>query len=304
MNIILKFIYKLMANLNIDIRKDYKKVRMAQEILSPGVRLVYKQLDQHFKSKDGSMITLRVFENSGEGKGTILFFHGGGWVIGDIDFYINLCTSLQQELNRTVISVDYRLAPEYPYPKGFEDCYTAFDLLCKGELDVDVDHSDVVVMGDSAGGNLAAAVCLKRRDEGLSLPSKQVLIYPATCWNHDEETSPFDSVRENGEDYGLTSQRVEEYMSLYAPNIEDRKSPYVAPLEAEDFSHQPETLVITAEFDPLRDEGEEYAKRLGEAENKVVLRRIDGAAHGFITLPAITKSVKEAFEEMKRFLGE
>ncbi|NMR85768.1 alpha/beta hydrolase fold domain-containing protein, partial [Vibrio parahaemolyticus] len=124
------------------------------------------------------------------------------------------------------------------------------------------------LIGDSAGGNLAACVSLLLRDRGEIVPKKQILIYPATNYDHSEN-SPFKSVVEFGENYILTSKRIQDYMELYVPNPKDRESPYVAPILAKDLSNQPETLIITAEYDPLRDEGEEYGKRLESFGNKV-----------------------------------
>jgi acetyl esterase/lipase len=140
------------------------------------------------------------------------------------------------------------------------------------------------------------------RDCGKELPNKQILIYPATYWDHNEESSPFDSIRTNGKDYGLTSKRVQEYMELYVPNPENRKTPEVAPLMANDLSQQPKTLVISTELDPLRDEGEAYAYALEKADNEVYLRRILGAPHGFFTYPDVTGAIEESYKIINRFL--
>ena len=157
-------------------------------------------------------------------------------------------------------------------------------------------------MGDSAGGNLAAAVSLKLRNENEKLPIKQVLIYPLTYWEHNEN-SPYESVRENGYDYGLTIKKINEYMEMYVPNEEERKSPYVAPLLAEDFRNQPDTLVITSEFDPLRDEGEAYGRALKEAGNHVEIKRILNSVHGFITYPPFVDPLTESYKLMNEFLN-
>lgn len=160
---------------------------------------------------------------------------------------------------------------------------------------------EIALIGDSAGGNLAAAVSLMARDRGEFLPAKQILIYPATAADHSE-TSPFPSVHENGTDYLLTSKRVCDYMDLYRSGDEDLHNPYFAPLQAADFRDQPDTLIITAEYCPLRDEAEEYGHRLMKAGNRVMIRRIPDALHGYFSLPARFVQVKRTYEIINRFL--
>jgi acetyl esterase len=149
---------------------------------------------------------------------------------------------------------------------------------------------------------LAAAVSLMARDRGEFLPSKQILIYPATYNDHTED-SPFPSIRENGKDYLLTSKQIQDYLELYTPNVEDRNSPYLAPLLAEDLTNQPATLIITAQYDPLRDEGEAYGLRLKEAGNKVKMYRMKDAVHGFFSLPWKSEYVIRAYEIINCFLS-
>ena len=141
---------------------------------------------------------------------------------------------------------------------------------------------DIVLVGDSAGGNLAAVVSLMGRDRGVFQVKRQILLYPATYNDHSPETSPFESIRENGQDYILTSKRLCEYWELYL-SPDDWYDPYAAPLLEKDLTGQPDTLIITAEHDPLRDEGEAYGKALAEAGNRVVINRLEGAIHGFIS---------------------
>ena len=183
---------------------------------------------------------------------TLLFFHGGGWVTESIDTYNKVCDALARAARSRVISVEYRLAPEHPFPQGLDDCYAAARELFVRPKSFGFDLGRVTVIGDSAGGNLAAAVSLRARDEGEFYIPRQILIYPATYYDHSE-SSPFASVMENGSEYLLTSKRICEYIDLYKRDDEDLKNPYFAPLLAKDFSDQPDTLIITAEFDPLRD---------------------------------------------------
>ena len=156
-------------------------------------------------------------------------------------------------------------------------------------------------MGDSAGGNLTAAVCLKARDTGDFTPKRQILIYPA-LYNCYTEQSPYPSVQENGTEYLLTAVKMEDYLKLYESCPQDRQNPYFAPLLAEDFSHLPKTLILTAQLDPLRDEGEDYAKKLQAAGNDVELHRIENAFHGFFALGIRFLHVRESFTYINAFL--
>ena len=239
----------------------------------------------------------------GEKYPVLLFFHGGGWVTESIDNYERICARLASATEHIVMSVEYRLAPEYRFPVPLEDCYAAAKALYTGHLVLPADPDRITIIGDSAGGNLAAAVCLKARDTGEFIPKKQILIYPALNNCYTEE-SPYKSVQENGQDYLLTAVKMEDYLKLYESSTEDRQNPYFAPILAKDLSHMPETLILTAEFDPLRDEGEEYGKRLKEAGNYVEIHRIPDALHGYFALGIKFLHVQESFEIMNCFLNK
>ena len=230
----------------------------------------------------------------------LLFFHGGGWVTESVETYNRVCARMAQSTGQIVVSVEYRLAPEHRYPAAFEDCYAAARALYAGEL-LNIAPEQITIMGDSAGGNLAAAVCLKARDTGDFAPKRQILIYPAlnNCYTED---SPYPSVKENGTDYLLTAVKMEDYLKLYESSPKDRQDPYFAPLMEKDYSGLPRTLILTAQLDPLRDEGEEYARRLQAAGNQVELHRIEGAMHGFFALGIRFYHVQESFVYMNRFL--
>ncbi len=233
----------------------------------------------------------------------LIFFHGGGWVTGNIDTYSNVCANMADTTGHLVISVDYRLAPEYPFPNGLEDCYYATrEIFTHLEL-INCKEDDITLIGDSAGGNLAAVVSLMARDRCEFIPKKQILIYPATNYDHSK-SSPYKSVIENGQDYVMTSRRIQDYMDLYVPNEEDRISPYVAPILSSDFSNQPSTLIITAEYDPLRDEGEAYGHKLKEYGNKVTILRIKDALHGFLSNPLNNVHNDQAYEKINEFLAD
>ena len=239
----------------------------------------------------------------GEKYPVLLFFHGGGWVTESVENYDRGCSRMAQSTGHIVMSVEYRLAPEYRFPVPLEDCYAAAKALYTGHLVLPADPDRITIIGDSAGGNLAAAVCLKARDTGDFAPKKQILIYPAVS-NCYTKKSPYKSVQENGQDYLLTAVKMEDYLKLYESSTEDRQNPYFAPILAKDLSHMPETLILTAEFDPLRDEGEEYGKRLKKANNYVEIHRIPDALHGYFALGIRFLHVQESFEIMNCFLNK
>ena len=297
MNRLKKMVLKALSSPKINMKEDYLWIRKIQRMISAKPKK-YLILDRKIYSEDSSHdIPVRIFcPKKREHGDALLFFHGGGWVIGDIDTYTHVCVNMAELTGRVVYSVDYRLAPEHPYPSGLDDCCRAAEVLL-------AHNSKLTLIGDSAGANLAAAVSLRLRDKGRIVPEKQILIYPITYWDHSE-SSPFGSIRTNGYDYGLTSKKVREYMELYQPDSNLRRSKYISPLMAGDLAGQPDTLVITAEFDPLRDEGEAYGEALSKAGNRVKIHRVNGAAHGFIVYPKFAKSVKEAYSEINGFLNQ
>lgn len=233
----------------------------------------------------------------------IFFIHGGGWSTESVKTYDRICRMLSRAIQKVIVSVEYRLAPEHPFPAGLEDCYVVAKALYQGQIFPKIRPEQIAVMGDSSGGNLAAALCLLARDKGEFAIQKQILIYPAVnnCYTLD---SVYGSIRENGEGYLLTRGKMHDYLQLYIGKQEDLKSPYVAPVLAEDLTNMPETLVLSAEFDPLRDEGEDYARRLREAGNKVTCYRIKGAFHGYFALGVSWLHVEESFAYIDHFLRE
>lgn len=288
---------------DIDLEKSYKLERKLNNIKHlPTLKPFYKIWDKEVVVGD-YQIPVRIFypENKKESMSILLFFHGGGWVAGNIDSYTNVCVNLSKATSNVVVSVDYRLAPEYQFPVAIEDCYKAAKEVFFHKDAFNISSDKITLIGDSAGGNIAAVVSMMARDRKEFMPKKQILIYPAT-YNDHSENSPFKSVIENGTDYLLTSKRICEYMDFYAGNEGNKKNPYFAPLLAEDFSNQPETLIITAEYDPLRDEGEAYGKKLKDAGNKVKIIRIPDALHGFFSLPPHFQHVQEIYKMINKFL--
>jgi acetyl esterase len=285
-----------------DLKKNYKLHRKIIIAGHPYIRSLYNLLDQKIMVGDRE-IPVRIFKpRESKGFKVLLFFHGGGWVTGNIDSYSNICANMANQTGYTVISVDYRLAPEHPFPAGLQDCYHVARTIFRDNTLFESIPEEIALIGDSAGGNLAAVVSLMARDLGEFMPKKQILIYPATYYDHSEN-SPFPSIRENGTGYIMTSQRISDYMDLYVSK-EERMNPYVAPLLAKDLSNQPKTLIITAEYDPLRDEGESYGMLLKKYGNTVKIKRIKDALHGFLSLPRYSEYVIKCYKIINHFLNE
>ena len=213
----------------------------------------------------------------------------------------SLCRSLANASGCMVASVDYRLAPEHKFPAAVEDAYSATKWIADNATDVNVDSRRIAVAGDSAGGNLAAAVSLMARDRGGPRILYQLLICPVT--NHAFDTA---SYSENGEGYWLTKEDMKWFWNHYLRTDQDGKNPYASPLLAENLTSLPPAFVITAEFDPLRDEGEAYAARLRKSGVPVKMTRYSGTIHGFINIADLRQSrvaIDEAAAELRGAFG-
>jgi acetyl esterase len=218
-----------------------------------------------------------------------VFFHGGGFVVGDIDTHDATCRGLAKAAHCIVVSVDYRLAPEHPFPAAPEDCYAATVWVADNAASLGGDGARLAVGGDSAGGNLAAVVALMARDRGGPALAHQLLIYPVIDHNFDTA-----SYVENGRGYLLSREMMMWFWGLYLEDASDGSNPYASPIRAEDLSGLAAATIISAEFDPLRDEGEAYARRLGDADVAVTARRYDGMVHGFFAMTAVLDRAREA----------
>ena len=269
------------------------------------LKIFHRTID--FKVPNGDHeVPMRLYmprEELSEELPVFLFFHGGGWVTDSVNNYERICARLAADTEHLVVSVEYRLAPEYKFPTGLMDCYAVAKALYTGKFILNVDPDRITLVGDSAGGNLAAAVSLMARDRAEFLPRRQILIYPALFGDYTEQ-SPFPSVQKYGSDYLLTAGKMRDYVDLYASCPEDRENKYFAPLLETDYTNQPDTLVLTAECDPLRDEGEEYGRRLKEAGNRVEIHRIKDALHGYFSLGIKYFHVQESFDLINDFLKE
>jgi acetyl esterase len=234
---------------------------------------------------DASGVPVRVYRPAvGELPG-LVYCHGGGWVAGSLVSHDPLCRTLASRSGCAVIAVDYRLAPENPYPAGVEDAWTVTAWATER-------FSRLAVAGDSAGGQLAASVALRARDAGLSL-ALQVLIYPATNYGFDTQ-----SYRDNTEGPALTAAQMRWFWAQYVQDKARADDPDCSPLRAPELAGLPPTLVLSAEYDPLRDEAEAYARRLEQAGVPVALRRYDGLIHGFIRMPAVIERANGAIDDI------
>lgn len=246
-------------------------------------------------------IPVRIYLPVGEGPSPVLvFLHGGGWVRGSLDAYDGLCRRLTNGADCVVVSVGYRRAPEHPFPAGLEDCYAATEWVVEHARDIEGDPDRVAVGGDSAGGNLSAAVTLAARDRDGPDLAHQLLIYPAV---NPPSVRWFDAYDENGEGYLLEMQGIEWYLDQYVPEGAHVGNAYAFPLRARDLSGLPPATVLTAGFDPLRDEGIAYAERLEESGVDVEHLHYDSQIHAFLSLYEHIDEGRKAIDEVAARLG-
>ncbi len=241
----------------------------------------------------GGGIAARIYRPERSGPvPTLVFFHGGGFVIGDIETHDNQARWICRETDSVVVSIDYRLAPEDPWPAAVDDCIAATRWAVEHVADLGGDPSRIAVGGDSAGGNLSAVVAQICRDEGIALAA-QLLIYPATDLREIFEEYP--SVTENAEGYFLTLDDMIWFSRNYFGES-DPSDPRLSPILGRLDGLAP-AVIVTAEFDPLRDSGEAYAKALEDAGVDVAMRRFDGLIHGFFDLAALSQGAAGAVRD-------
>jgi acetyl esterase len=246
-------------------------------------------------------IQVRIYTPEGQGPFPLfVYYHGGGWVIGDLETADASCRMIANRTGRVVVSVDYRLSPEYKFPIPVEDSYAALQWVSENASSINGNASNLVVGGDSAGGNLAAVVSLISKEQNGPDIAGQVLIYPVTSLGYDTK-----SYQEFQQGFGLDRDLMIWFGNYYINNEEDTKNKYAAPLLAEDLSNLPPAFVLTAENDVLRDEGLAYAERLKQAGVKVETIIETGLVHGYFTNMAVfPERIKGSINRFAKFLSE
>lgn len=259
-----------------------------------GYQLMHAELQKvalpHIEDFDADGVPVRLYRpvDMGTELPVIVFYHGGGWVIGDLETHDAPCRMLADATGYAVVAVDYALAPETPFPGAVDDAYKALQWVAANGTKLGVNPDKLAVAGDSAGGNLATAMCLKARDENGPEIRHQLLIYPVTDAAMDTA-----SYTANGEGYMLGRDTMTWFFGHYA-GPEHHNNPLLSPLRAESLQNLPPATVITAEYDPLRDEGEAYADKLAAAGVDTVKQRFAGQIHGFFTMTDMMPEAAEA----------
>lgn len=282
-------------------REAFRALNMLAASVAP--RIEVGSVEDATIPRAGSPIGVRIYRPQGSGPHpTLLFIHGGGFVIGDLDAYDAQCRVLCTRVGAVVVSVDYRLAPEAPFPAAVEDALAAMEWVAEHVEELGGDAGRVAIGGDSAGGNLSAGVAQAWRGREPSLAA-QLLIYPITDMLNERP-----SVTENGEGLLLTRDDMEWFHGHYLDGDEQQRSdPRASPALADDLSGLPPTIVVTAQYDPLRDDGDAYAAALEAAGVRVIHRRFDGLVHGFFALGTLSTAagaaVDRVCEDLRELLG-
>jgi acetyl esterase len=233
--------------------------------------------------------------------GLLVYFHGGAFFLGSLETHDHVARSLAKETGLKVVSVGYRLAPEAAFPAGLDDCHAVVRWAAEEGESLGWDGTTLAVAGDSSGGNFAAAVAARAHDEGFDRITHQILYYPSLDLDFDVDRYP--SLRENAVGYGLETAGLKPFNAFYLGSGADPADPLVSPIRRTVLGGLPPALVVTAEFDPMRDEGELYGRRLQEAGVGATVRRYEGANHGFVQHFSWIPEYHEVFAATRDFLG-
>lgn len=239
-------------------------------------------------------LPIRIYNSAQKNRACLIWFHGGGFVFGNLDSSDLLCRKIAAKSNLTIVSVDYRLAPENKFPAAVEDAYEATNWALKNASELNIDADKILIGGASAGATLAAVACLMMRDKGFSGAIKhQLLMMPMIDNNFKNK-----SYEMYGKDYFLTTESIKYFLNHYVKNEIDLLNPYCLPGKAQNFHNLPPAMIITLECDPLRDEGEDYSNRLINEGNKVEHHCYSGLFHGFISQVLNNHFAENAVDEM------
>ena len=252
---------------------------------------------QNISGRHGDIPIRIYYPSEGKPLPLILFFHGGGWIYGNLNTHDRLCRRVAKGTGAIVLAVDYRLAPFHRYPIALEDCYDVLLWAVKNTASLSANPEKIIVMGDSAGGNLAAALCLMLRDRGDQFVTKQILLYPVTSGKLNQP-----SIEKNADAPVLTKSRMKFLVDCYARDEADILQPYFSPLLAQDLSNLLPALIITCEYDPLHDQAQMYAQRLQEAKIPVKLLDYPKTIHGFMSCPPFCREALPAFAEVAKYI--
>lgn len=282
------------------VEKSWKYV----ELLTPRVR---SRIDTAIIAEDGYAIPVRIYNNrrnsARKQQNVIVFYHGGGFVWGSIRIYDNLCAEITRKTGAVVVSVGYRLAPEYPFPYAVNDSRRALEWVAANIRDFGGDSERITVMGDSAGGNLSAVMSLMSRDRGGPPILSQVLIYPATMFVDTLTPSRRYFLVENERDFVLGDHFMETALKSYLLHSEDPRDPYISPHFGKIDASLPKALIITAQCDPLRDEARQYGELLAENGVEATYLEYPGMMHGFVSFYQVFPEARRAIRDIKNFCG-
>ena len=281
----------------IPLDKNIKLYRVIQNIICPNIINGKKYKD--IKLND---IDLRIFDPNNNLK-IIIYIHGGGWVSGNLDTHSNICYELAKKLNRKVISIGYRLAPEYPFPTGLNDCYMVIKNIMENIDKLNIKCKDVIIMGDSAGANLAMAVSLMGLHNKTFRVGKIIMIYPTTQTDYSKN-SIYKSLFYNDNKGFLTRKYLENWTNMYLPDEKNKNNQYVNLMKAKRLFGLPKTLIVTGTNDPLHDEGIAFVKKLKRHLVCVQNYDLKNATHGFFSNIIDKKWTDKTIELIKGFTGD
>lgn len=283
---------------------DPVAMRAGDEAMVPPVadRLPLASVEDLVAATPAGDVPIRVYTPvEADSYGIVVYFHGGAFFLGSLETHDHVARALAKESGCRVVSVGYRLAPENEFPAGLDDCYAVVRWVADNADALTWDGGTLAVVGDSSGGTFAAAVAALALDDGFDRISHQVLLYPSLDLDFDVDR--YASLRDNAVGYGLETAGLKPFNAFYVDSGADPADPRVSPIKRADLSRLPRTLIITAEHDPLRDEGELYGSRLRDAGVPVTLTRYDGATHGFMQFFGWIPEYQRAFAEVGKFLG-